>query len=170
MITTIRLWIELWTQATSPDFLNNVSCFRKFEMLMALTASAGGLLVKIRSSHRRGPGCFPVRGHSTPLSVGVILWQLHHSWWAAFSRASRQRQTRKKDYDTHFWKRLAMKTLWINSMRSSRALSQSARRWKEGPKRPGRALLCCSRVARSRNQLHSTNKKMALTAINVGIP
>lgn len=38
MKPTIRLQIELWMQAASPDFLNNISCFRKYDMLMALTA------------------------------------------------------------------------------------------------------------------------------------
>ena len=71
-------------------------------------------MVKILSFHHCGPSSFPRQGNTPPAcwlsrcGGCTLLWYFKypqgHPWWTGYSGTSRQRQTRKKETATQFWK------------------------------------------------------------------
>ena len=133
------------------------------------TSYYDSFVVKIWYSHRWSLSS-QSGNHTTHLSFAIlcvaVTWKLccqyfkyqqGHPWWTGLHRASRLRQTRKKNLATHFWKNCPWKPMKAMEHSSDLAF---ARRWWDGEKktRQGSALFVVHRVARSQNPLSDTNK------------
>ena len=126
-------------------------------------------------------GSFPRQEITSPIywlscrggCLFLWLWKLCHryfkyqqgrSWWKGFKRASRGRQTRKKDLATHF-----QKNWHENPLNSSRALSDIVLE-DERPAQKYQTEFCSAvhRVTRSQDRLHGTNNKWLISMLTFG--